>query len=92
MTNAKPTILSPVLGLTEVQKECVEVLRQALELAEEGKIHSVAVIACMDGGYAAVMGGKSPSDLNLGCDDLKGQILQGVHESARKRAGIIRAR
>ena len=92
MTNAKPTILSPVLGLTEVQKECVEVLRQALELAEEGKINTVGVIACMAGGYAAVLGGLMPAELNLGCDDLKKQILQNVHESARKRAGIIRAR
>ena len=90
MTNN--TILSPTFGLTDDQKSCVEVLRQALELAEEGKIHSVGVIACMDGGYAAVMGGKSPSDLNMGCDDLKDQILAGVHENARKRAGIIRAR
>lgn len=90
--NNKPTILAPHLSLTAVQKECVEVLRQALELAEEGQIHSVGVIACMEGGYAAVMGGKSPSDLNLGCDDLKDQILQGVHESARRRSAIIRAR
>ena len=90
--NNKPTILAPHLGLTEIQKECVEVLRQAFELAQEGKVHSVAVIACMEGGYAAVMGGKSPSDLNLGCDDLKDQILQGVHESARRRSAIIRAR
>jgi hypothetical protein len=92
MTNAKPVILSPTLGLTKDQQDCVEVLRQALEIAEEGKISSVAVVACMEGGYAAVMGGNRPADLNLGLDDMKDQILQAVRAGARHRASIIRAR
>lgn len=90
--NKPAVILLNPSSLSDDQKACVEVLRQAYELALEGKISSIGVVACMKGGYAAVMGGTGAADLNLGLDDLKDQILSGVREAARRRSGIIGGR
>jgi hypothetical protein len=47
----------------------------------------------MDGGWASVMAGNRPGDLNLGLDDLKGKILGAVTNQAalnQKRSNILR--
>lgn len=95
MSNTKPTILSPVLGLTEDQKACVEVLADALELANAGRISAVAIVVCMDDGIAPVMAGKNAGGLNCGLDQLKHQIRAALFEDgnmAAKKPGVIRMR
>ena len=49
--------------LDEAQLACVDLLAQALTEAKEGKIDSVAIIVCMEGGYASVMAGYNAGGL-----------------------------
>lgn len=76
----------PDLRLSFHQQQCVEVLREALEQAEEGKVDGVAIVLCMPGGWAPLFGGTRPGDLNLGLDQLKRDILDNV-TGAKKLAG-----
>lgn len=64
--------------LDDNQQACVDLLTQALDLAQEGKVTSIAMVVCMDSGWATVMAGNRPGDLNLGLDDLKDKILTEV--------------
>jgi hypothetical protein len=54
-------------GLNENQQACVEALEEALELAREGQIETIGIVACLPGGVAPVMGGNRAGDLALGC-------------------------
>ena len=95
MSNANPTTLSPTFGLSEDQKACVEVLADALEMANVGRISSVAIVVCLDDGIATVIAGKNGGALNVGCDDLKHKIHASIFidgNVARKKASVIRVR
>ena len=85
MTNA----VSLKLPLDEHQVACVEMLKEALAQALEGNIHSMAIVLCMQGGWATNVAGNRPGDLNLGCDDLKTKILDAVLNSPKTR-GVSR--
>ena len=78
INNDAPALKVP---LTEDQKEVINLLKEALAQALEGKITSVGIVVCMSKGYAHVMAGRQASDLNLGCDSMKAAILSRV-ESA----------
>jgi hypothetical protein len=82
----KKPILIPggAIGLSEAQQNCVDILREALEQAEMGKIYSIGIILCMHEGYAATIGGSKAAELNLGCDSLKAKILREVEKPAFK--------
>lgn len=90
---------APLIGingpiLDDSQKQVVEVLEQALELARAGEINTVGVLACFKSGYASVHGGTDAGSLNLACDDLKRKILNDVTGSAKTVAAhsrILRA-
>ncbi len=85
--------LKPVL--TPDQMSCVDLLKETLAVALEGKIDTIGVIACMAGGYAHVMAGSQAANLNLGCDSLKHAIRAEVEDGNVKRkapSNIIRAR
>ena len=87
----------PILGdrkLSEDQVACVDILKEALALALEGKVHGIAMVACMDGGWATLFGGSRPGDLNLGTDDLKRKILDAVLNAPKTKATsrIVRGR
>ena len=79
-------------SLNQYQRACVDLLQETLELALEGKVTSIGIIACLDGGYATVMAGKQAGDLNLGCDSLKGKIISAVEEgNVAKPSRILQA-
>ena len=80
-------------NLGESERACIELLEETLELAAEGKIMSVAIVACMPDGIATVMAGKHAGDLNLGCDDLKRKIYRAIFEDGNvaPRSRIVRA-
>lgn len=80
--------------LSEDQITCVELIKETLAQALEGNIHSIAIVACMPGGWATVMAGNRPGDLNLGLDDLKAKILDVVLNAPKTKATarIVRAR
>lgn len=81
--------------LSESQVACIDLLKEALAEALEGKVYGVGIALCMDGGWATVMAGTRPGDLNLACDDLKRKILGAVTEGGKPRAkpsNILRAR
>jgi hypothetical protein len=81
------------IGLDENQVACVDALKEALAQALEGNVDSMAVVLCMKGGWATHIAGNRPGDLNLGCDDLKGKILDAVVNSPKTKAvsRIVRA-
>jgi hypothetical protein len=76
---SKPHIigLSPKAPtLTPEQEDIVKALEDALELAKEGRIHTVGIICCMDKGPAFGMAGTAASHLNLGLDLMKAEIMR----------------
>lgn len=93
-----PTVmgLSAKPLLNETQLACVDLLREALKEAEQGHVFGVGIVVCMDGGWASVMAGTRPGDLNLGCDDLKAKILDAVTSGnvarPNKRDTILRVK
>ena len=87
--------MSTILNLqnSEDQRDqvaIVDLLKEALAQALEGKITSVGVIACMKGGYAHVIAGRQAADLNLGCDSLKRKILEMTEKEGARRAAHLR--
>ncbi len=92
MTMTSPAILATPLN--EHQVACVDLLKEALAQALEGNVYGLAVVVCMDGGWATQIAGNRPGDLNLGCDDLKGKILDAVVNSPKTKAvgRIVRGR
>ncbi len=94
MTKSPIFLNKPLLD--DNQQYCVDVLREALEQAEEGKIFACAVVVCMDGGFASVIAGTRAGDLNLACDEAKSKILDAVRLGAaaptKPKASILRVR
>lgn len=92
MSDPTPIIARP--QLSEMQVACIDLLKEALAEALEGKVFGVGIALCMDGGWATVMAGTRPGDLNLACDDLKRKILNAVTEGERPKvkSNIMRAR
>jgi len=79
----KPILLKTA-NLTDVQRNCVEVLREALEQAEAGNVFAVGLALCMTNGYASVIGGTRAAELNLAIDSMKRKILDGVEKPLLK--------
>ena len=71
--------------LTEDQVQIVDILKETLAQALEGKINTIGIIACFDNGFASVMGGTMAGALNMGCDDLKRKILDAVTKGTQER-------
>jgi hypothetical protein len=71
----KPALIKP---LNENQQACVDLLEDALAEARNGNVRALAMVVCMNQGWATVFGGNPPGDLNLGLDDLKRKILDAV--------------
>jgi hypothetical protein len=78
MTAAK--IIIPADQLTEGQQDCVDKLREALDEAERGNVHTLGMVLCMKKGYAHVVGGTAAAELNLGLDSLKRKILDTLEK------------
>ncbi len=74
----KPRIIGA--PMPEDQAAIVDLLKETLAHALEGKIKTVAIIACFDDGFASVLAGRQASALNLACDELKAKILAAVTE------------
>lgn len=95
MTNGE--IIRPsTFSLDDMQQSCVDVLSDALEEALKGRISSLALVVCMDGGIATVMAGKNGGALNIGCDDLKHKIHASMFEDGnlarRAKPSILKVR
>jgi len=78
----------------EDQTDIINLLKEALAQALEGKIKTLGVIACLEEGFATVMAGRNASALNLGCDQLKYRILtkvtEGTEERLSRRSSILK--
>lgn len=84
-----PKIITP---LTEDQKAVVDLLKQALEQAEEGNIDAVGVICCMKNGFASIMAGRRAGDLYMAAGEMQDRILKEVtsgNTAPRKRPSPI---
>lgn len=62
-------------SLTEDQKACVEVLKEALAQALEGEFYSVGVVVCMKDGFSHAMAGRRAADLYMACGSMQRDIL-----------------
>ncbi len=60
------------------QQDCLDVIAEVYELAKEGKVDSVAIAACVSGGWATCFGGGRPGDLYMSLGDIQQQILTNV--------------
>lgn len=92
MNNA-PIITRPKLNDSQVA--AIDLLKEALAEALEGRVYGAGIVLCMDGGWATVMCGNRPGDLNLGCDDLKRKIIDAVtggNVAKPKPSNILKAR
>jgi hypothetical protein len=81
--NSSKGIYSGMAGLKQLgvdETACRDVLREAIELAEEGKIKSVGVVVCFEDGVATVMAGKRAGDLFLGAACLQNKIREAVEK------------
>lgn len=84
----KAPIVKP---LTDNQLAVIALLQEALEQAQQGEIHTIGVIACMEGGFGAVMAGSRAGDLHLGCSYLQAKILAAVTDpEANKPAARVK--
>lgn len=99
--NTKSDLLNgnvPHIGgpqFSDAQIACIDLLKEALAEALEGRVSGIGIVLCLEGGWASVMAGTRPGDLNLGCDDLKRKILSAVTEGEKPRQkanNILRAR
>lgn len=64
--------------MPEDQAIIIDLLKETLAEALEGKIKTIGIIACFDDGFGSVMAGKQAGALNLACDELKSKILAAV--------------
>lgn len=78
MINNNGTLLGLKAPPSEAQIATIDLLKELLAEALEGKVEGVGIVALMQGGWATVMTATKPGDLNLGCDDLKRKILDAV--------------
>ncbi len=75
----KPTILKPngdQAGMSPGQIECIKLLKDALESAENGEITTCMLIACGPVDFGMAMAGPDAARLNLGLDVAKRTILE----------------
>lgn len=86
--NALPPHILGKPKLTQDQVAVVDLLKEALAQAIEGKITSVAIVACMGKGYAHVLAGRQAAELNMGCDSLKQTILENVEVEGKRRGPL----
>lgn len=78
--------------LSEDQLACIDLLEEALEQVREGNINTLAVVACMEGGFASVMAGRRAGDLYMACGELQQRILaevMGGNVQKPKKSSII---
>ncbi len=83
MTGTK--IIQPNKGLSEEQIDIVDMIKELLALALEGKITTVGIVGCKEDGFFTAMRGRQAADLNLACDDLKAEILAEVKRTSSER-------
>lgn len=84
-----PSIVGLNPKLSEDQLAVVEICKETLAQALEGSISSIGIVVCMKTGYATVMAGRQAADLNLGCDSLKGKILNAVENAGAERVAHL---
>lgn len=78
---AKPTLIKPngeTAGLRDDQKECIQLLTDALESAKNGEVWSCILVACGPTDFGSAMAGSDAPRLNLGLDVAKSVILDRV--------------
>lgn len=75
----KPPGLEVVEGtLSAAQRDCIKLLRDALDSAEKGDIWSCILVACGPNDFGTAMAGADAPRLNLGLDAAKATILDRV--------------
>lgn len=87
-------VITPPKALSADQIEIVDMIKELLAIALEGKISTIGIVGCKEEGFFTAMRGRQAADLNLACDDLKRRILDEVldttAERATRRSSILR--
>lgn len=89
----KPILINPngaaVSTLSPAQKECIQLLEDALDSARKGEVWSCVLVACGPSDFGTAMAGSDAPRLNLGLDvakDLiKGRVTGGGRDTVLRR-------
>lgn len=75
-------------------KACIDILQKVLADAEAGKVQSLAIVACGQGGMGPAFAGTDIPSLNLGLDLVKRQMQDALVSQAmaqdQRRPKILR--
>jgi hypothetical protein len=78
----KPTLINPngdaVSSLSPAQKECIQLLEDALESARKGEVWSCVLVACGPNDFGSAMAGADAPRLMLGLKVAEDVILKRV--------------
>lgn len=80
-----PTLITPPKPLSKEQIEIVDMIKELLAIALEGKITTIGIVGCREEGFFSAMRGRQAADLNLACDELKKRILDEVLDTTTER-------
>jgi len=83
-------VTGETLGVAE--RACIELLEKVLEDARNGKVNSVAVIACGPTDFGAAIAGPDAARLNLGLDYAKADIQTAIRGGATPEQPLGRGR
>ncbi len=72
------------ISLSEEEYTIAGMVVETLAEALQGKIKTIAIVACFDDGFASAMMGRQASALNMACDELKAKILAAVTKTKGK--------
>lgn len=83
------TLLTP---LTEDQVEVISILKQALELAQDGKIDTIGIVVCLPEGPAHLIGGTRAAELYIATGRMMREILERTDDPDRVKRRKVASR
>lgn len=90
------TIAPLAKPLDDDQIAMVDMIKETLAMALEGRFRGLAIVVSLDNGFSHAICGKPGTgpEMNLACDDLKRQILETALNAPKTKATsrIIRGR
>ncbi len=69
-------MLKNITFLDQYQKDCVSLLEETLDEANNGNVQSIALVVVMKDGFTTNMAGLNAADLYLGASKIQHDIMQ----------------
>lgn len=75
-------------------QQCIDLLEKVLADAKSGKVQTIGIVACGQGGFGPGFAGSNMVELNLGLDIIKtqiiGMLLQQSAAAQQRKPHILR--